>query len=162
MRFRPLFAGMGFALLLAAGSAAQTPLPLPPEQEREAVKAMERLRSPYTPSHTVDMCPSAPALRDSIRVMAMNGMSTDAIVEDVISRHGERLRILPKRSGVGLLAWIATPLVLIVGLGLIAYRLRQGQQDESAAVPSGPISEEDRTELAAALRAWDEKGSVDE
>ena len=99
---RPLRLLVGLALVLAAEAGAQTVLP--PEQEKVAVEAMTRLKSPVTPFHTVDMCPSVPALRDSIRVMAASGMTSEAIVEDVISRHGERLRILPKRSGVGLVA----------------------------------------------------------
>ena len=146
-------------LVVSAGAAAQTVLP--PDQEKIAVEAMSRLKSPYTPFHTVDMCPSAPALRDSIRVMAANGMSSDAIVEDVISRHGEQLRILPKRSGVGLVAWIATPLLLIVGAGLIAMRLRRDQRDAPPPAAAAPLSEADRTELAAALRDWDERAPGD-
>lgn len=151
----PILAALALSLLLSSGAAAQTVLP--PEKEKLAVEAMSRLKSPYTAFHTVDMCPSAAALRDSIRVMAANGMTTEAIVEDVVARHGEQLRILPKRSGVGLWAWIATPLVLLIGAGLIAYRVRGGQQAAPLASGNGPISDEDRLELAAALRDWDER-----
>ena len=147
------------SLVCVAESAAQTVLP--PEKEKIAVEAMSRLKSPFTPFHTVDMCPSAPALRDSIRVMAANGMSSEAIVEDVVARHGEQLRILPKRSGVGLWAWIATPLVLLIGVGLIAYRVRGGQQAAPLTAGRDAISDEDRLELAAALREWDERSSGD-
>ena len=142
-------------LLLASGAAAQTVLP--PEQEKIAVEAMTRLKSPVTPFHTVDMCPSVPALRDSIRVMAASGMTTEAIVDDVVSRHGEQLRILPKRSGVGLVAWIATPLLLVVGATLIALRVRRGQREAPLPAVAAPLNEKDRTELAAALRDWDER-----
>jgi cytochrome c-type biogenesis protein CcmH/NrfF len=154
-----LFATLAFSLLLSSGAAAQTVLP--PEKEKTAVEAMSRLKSPYTAFHTVDMCPSAAALRDSIRVMAANGMSSEAIVEDVVARHGEQLRILPKRSGVGLWAWIATPLVLLIGVGLIAYRVRGGQQAAPLTAGGDAISDEDRLELAAALREWDERSSGD-
>jgi cytochrome c-type biogenesis protein CcmH/NrfF len=156
MRRTPFFAALAAALLLSSGAAAQTVLP--PDQEKTAVEAMSRLKSPFTPFHTVDMCPSAPALRDSIRVMAMNGMTTEEIVDDVVARHGEQLRILPKRSGVGLWAWIATPLVLIGGVALIALRLRRDQRDAPLPTAGGAITEQDRVELAAALRDWDERG----
>ena len=117
-------------LLLLAGTPLSGQIevpPLTPQQEETAVAAMERLRSPVTPFHTVDMCPSVQPLRDTIRVAAAQGMSTDQIVEDVVGRYGEEVRLLPKRSGVGLLAWIATPILLLVGAGLVAARLKRGQ-----------------------------------
>jgi cytochrome c-type biogenesis protein CcmH/NrfF len=155
MRRAPLLAALAAALLLSGAATAQTVLP--PDKEKIAVEAMSRLKSPVTAFHTVDMCPSVPALRDSIRVMALNGMSTEAIVDDVVARHGEQLRILPKRSGVGLWAWVATPLVLIVGVALIALRLRRDQRDAPLPSAAGALTEEDRVELAAALRDWDQK-----
>lgn len=149
------------ALLAAAPAAAQPAMPgMSPEQTRTANEAMSRLRSPVTPSHTVDMCPSTGALRDSIRVAAMSGMSTEQIVEDVIARHGEQIRLLPKRSGAGLLAWIATPLVLLVGVGLIAARLRRDRERAPAPVQSR-ISEADRARVAAALREMETTGELD-
>lgn len=152
------------SLVLAAPSAAQIVVPqLTPEQEQTAVAAMKRLRSPVTPFHTVDMCPSVPALRDTIRVAAAEGMSTEQIVEDVIARYGEEVRLLPKRSGVGLLAWIATPLLLLAGAGLVVLRLRRGQAALAAEPPveQAELSDEDRTRLAAAMSEWERKGEVE-
>jgi cytochrome c-type biogenesis protein CcmH/NrfF len=154
------------AALLSRGARAQdAPPALTTEQEQTAHAAMSRLRSPYTASHTVDMCPSAGALRDSIRVAAATGQSTDQIVEDVIARHGERLRLLPKRTGPGLWAWLAPPLLLVVGATLIAYRLRRSQAEaEGAPAPAAgsTLTEEERGQLAAALRDWDRSGPADE
>lgn len=165
---RPLFVVLLLALAALPGAApvaAQIVVPeLTPEQERTAVTAMERLRSPVTPFHTVDMCPSVPALRDTIRVAAANGMTTDQIVEDVVGRYGEEVRLLPKRSGVGMLAWIATPLLLLVGAGLIATRLRRGQAAAAAAADAAEedeLSEQERARLAAALSDFEERGEVE-
>jgi cytochrome c-type biogenesis protein CcmH/NrfF len=120
---------------------------------------MTRLRSPITPSHTLDMCPAeeANALRDSIRVAALNGMSADRIVEDVIARHGEQVRLIPKRSGFGLAAWLLTPLALIVGGALVALRLRTLRQSGPAPLAAGgaALSTEDQDALAAALRDFE-------
>lgn len=150
------------ALLVAAPSAAQIVVPeMTPEQTRTAHEAMLLLRSPVTPFHTVDMCPSVPALRDSIRVAAVQGMSTDEIVEDVIARYGERIRLLPKRRGVGLLAWIATPLVMLLGAGLIAERLRRGRQSAPPPVDGSPLSDEERERVASALSQWEDSGEVE-
>lgn len=136
-----------------AGSIASM---LTPEQLRTANEAMSRLRSPVTAAHTVDMCPSVEALRDTIRVAAMTGMTTEAIVEDVVSRHGEHLRMLPKRRGAGLFAWVATPLVLLVGIGLILARVRRGGAAEVPVDGEAPLSEEDRARLDEEIRALEE------
>jgi cytochrome c-type biogenesis protein CcmH/NrfF len=152
---------LALAALPAAGQIAVPELTA--EQQRTADEAMARLRSPVTPFHTVDMCPSVPALRDSIRVAAAEGMSRDQIVEDVIARYGEEIRLLPKRTGPGLLAWIATPLLLLLGAGLIAARLRRGQAtaDANDAAPAEDLSPEERDRLAAAMSDWEETGEVE-
>lgn len=150
---------------VTSGVAAQIVVPeLTPEQERAAVAAMSQLRSPVTPFHTVDMCPSVPALRDSIRVAAASGMTTDEMVEDVIARHGEHLRLLPKRRGVGLLAWIATPLLLLAGAGLIASRLRRGQSaamERADVEAASTLSEAERARIASAFDEWRDEGEVE-
>jgi cytochrome c-type biogenesis protein CcmH len=152
-------------LLLGSPLAAQTTtVTLTPEQAKEAEKAMSQLRSPVTPAHTVDMCPSTGALRDSIRVVAATGASAEAMVEDVIARHGEHLRLLPKRSGAGLLAWLATPLLILVGGVLIFGRLRRNGADAGTRpAPDGPpgIDEADRARLAAALREIDREEGLE-
>lgn len=154
---------LAFALLLlAAPLSGQHAEGLTEEQTRTANAAMTQLRSPVTPFHTVDMCPSTPELRDSIRVMAAAGWTTDEIVEDVIARHGEHLRVLPKRRGAGLLAWVATPLVLLLGAGLIIARLRSDRQQAPPPVSSASLSDAERERVAAALRAWEEAGELDE
>lgn len=151
-----LLTGVAWAPLHAQAPALTT------EQEREAVSAMSRLRSPVTPFHTVDMCPSAGALRDTIRMAAAAGMSGDAIVEDVVGRYGEELRLLPRRSGVGLLAWIATPLLLLGGATLVALRLRRDRaRSQARSVPVGATSDADRERIALALRGLDDDGALD-
>lgn len=152
-------------LLLSSPLAAQTTtIRLTPEQAKEAETAMSRLRSPVTPAHTVDMCPSTGALRDSIRAVAATGATAEAMVEDVIARHGEHLRLLPKRSGAGLLAWLATPLLILIGGFLIFGRLRRDGAhagSHPAQEPSPMIDDADRARLAAALREIDREEGLE-
>lgn len=149
-------------LLTAASASAQIVVPeMTPEQVTTAHDAMRMLRSPVTPFHTVDMCPSVPELRDSIRVAAVQGMTTDEIVEDVIARYGEQVRLLPKKRGAGLLAWIATPFVMLLGAGLIVGRLRRGRHNQPDPQETVPLSDQDRERVAAALSHWEESGEVD-
>jgi cytochrome c-type biogenesis protein CcmH len=153
------------ALALAAPLRAQSPesglvVPqLTPAQEAEAHDAMTRLRSPVTPFHTVDMCPSAGALRDTIRVAVANGETADQVVEGVISRYGERVRIVPKKSGVGLMAWLGPIAVILIGGALIARWLRR-ERAEAVVFPvsTDPVSDEERRRLEEALRELETVG----
>lgn len=155
---------MLFALLLLAArpAAAQLVVPeLTPEQTRIANEAMSQLRSPVTPFHTVDMCPSVPALRDTIRVAAAMGQSREEIVEGVIGRYGENVRLLPKRSGAGLLAWIGTPLVMLLGAVLIYAHLRRARGQTPAPPEGEALSEAERARVASALARWEDDGEVE-
>ena len=158
--------GLLLALVVAPVGAQETGLvdvpPLTPEQTETAHEAMSRLRSPVTPFHTVDMCPSTGALRDSIRVAAAQGFSTSEIVEDVVARHGEHIRLLPKSRGAGLWAWIATPLVVLLGAGLIFARLRSDKEKAPQSTPGSQLSDGERERVAAALRDWEREGEVGE
>ncbi|HET7233673.1 MAG TPA: cytochrome c-type biogenesis protein CcmH [Longimicrobium sp.] len=125
--------------------------------------AEEQLRSPVTPSHTLDMCPSpeAQALRDSVLTMAAGGMTSGQIVEAVIARRGEQLRIVPEQRGVGLWAWILPPAVLVIGAGVVAYRLNALRRQRAGMAPEAErgISEVERAQVEAALRQF-ERGEV--
>jgi cytochrome c-type biogenesis protein CcmH len=127
-----------------------------PQTEAVARSAMAQLRSPVTPSHTLDMCPNAgvEALRDTIRWAAAEGQSADEIVEGVIARYGADMRIVPERRGVGLWAWVMPPVVLLAGGGLLFARLRRLRQSGPEArngEPDDGLSDDEREQLDAAL-----------
>lgn len=145
---------LALALPLRAQDAAA-----PPTHSTEAVAhaAMTQLRSPVTAFHTLDMCPDAAAvaLRDTIRMEAAAGKTTDEIIEATIARRGEALRIVPKRSGVGLWAWIAPPAVLLGGLVLVGAWLRRSRANAAPQPEPESLSGADRETLAAALAEMD-------
>jgi cytochrome c-type biogenesis protein CcmH/NrfF len=141
--------------LLAAPAAAQGEA----RAKATAQEAISQLRSPYCPGLMLEVCPSAQAelLRDSIRAMAAAGVGTKEIVEDVLARHGEEWRAVPKKSGVGLWAWIATPAVLLLGVLLVAVRLRT-MRGGAALAPepaADALSGDDRARLAAAMAEYE-------
>jgi cytochrome c-type biogenesis protein CcmH len=125
--------------------------------------AEEQLRSPVTPSHTLDMCPSpeADALRDTVLAMAAGGMTSAQIVEAVIARRGEQLRIVPEQRGVGLWAWVLPPAILVIGAGVVALRLNALRRGRAGAAPepARAIDEVERAQVEAALRRF-ERGEV--
>jgi cytochrome c-type biogenesis protein CcmH/NrfF len=154
------FRGFGFlAVALMIFVAAPVAAQVSEEEARKtADAAISRIRSPYCPGLMLEVCPSSPAeaLRDSIRVAAAHGQSAEAIVEDVLARHGEEWRAVPKRSGAGLLAWLILPLALVVG-GLVLWgRIKVMRSQGPAPAPAdATMSEEERTRLAAALREFE-------
>lgn len=145
------------ALFAATPALAQLPDPGSPAH-RTAREAMMLLRSPVTPSHTLDMCPSAEALRDSMYVAAATGMTRDQLVEDFVARYGEEVRLLPRRSDFGLAAWIAPPALLLLGLAFVAGRMRRMRRTFSGAEERG-LTDAERAELDAALRGYDAEES---
>ena len=132
-------------------------MPTPPEQVARA--AEEQLRSPVTPSHTLDMCPSAEAgaLRDTVMREALAGRTVSQIVEGVIARRGEQMRIVPKESGVGLWAWVLPPSILVLGAGVVALRITQLKRGQKGILPIADptISDDERARVEAALRQFE-------
>lgn len=154
------------ALLLALAAAAALGAAAPvwaqdrtPATEAVAMDAISQIRSPYCPGLMLEVCPSQPAdfLRDSIRTLAAEGQSARQIVERVLAAHGEQYRALPKRSGAGVWAWVMPPLVLLVGLALVTWRIVQLRKARAgiAEPEAAPLSAEERARLDAALRGFD-------
>ncbi len=143
-------------LALAVPATAQVQEKLPPRVQAVVHETLVSLRSPVTPSHTLDMCPAAEAiaLRDTVRMAALQGQTSSQIVEGVVARYGERMRTLPRRDGFGLWAWLAPPLVLLLGAFAVFFAIRRLRGRE-AVVPASPMTDEDRARLDAALRAFE-------
>ena len=153
--------GLGFlavALMIVVVAAPLVAQVSEDEARKNADAAIARIRSPYCPGLMLEVCPSsqAEALRDSIRVAAAQGQSAERIVEDVLARHGEEWRAVPRRSGAGLLAWLILPLALVVG-GLVLWgRIKvMRTQGPARAAAAGPMSDEERARLDAALREFE-------
>jgi cytochrome c-type biogenesis protein CcmH/NrfF len=151
-----VLAMLAMLVVAAASVAAQVPAE---EAQQTADAAIARLRSPYCPGLMLEVCPSSQAemLRDSIRTAAAQGQSAEQIVDDVLARHGEEWRAVPKRSGVGLLAWLILPMSLVVG-GLVLWgriKVMRSQGPALAAVADAPVSAEERARLDEALREFE-------
>lgn len=150
-------------LLVLAGSpgALAAPQEEPVQPHPEAEEAISRLRSPYCPGLMLEVCPSpgGEALRDSLRVMAHDGVDADSLVAWTLARHGEEWRATPQAEGFGIWAWVMPPLVLIagvLGVWIALRRLKAGEAGEEK--PPGPaLSEEDEARVAAALGEMDEE-----
>lgn len=159
MRMRTVFFLLA-AVLPASAARAQAPeVVLDAPTEAVAREAMMQLRSPVTVYHTLDMCPdpAAAALRDTVRLAAQRGDTPDRIIEDVVARRGERLRLAPRQEGVGLWAWLAPPAVLLLGVFVVGAKLRRLRRTEGPYTPAEatPLSSEERASLDAALKEYE-------
>lgn len=93
----------------------------------EAEEATSRLLSPFCPGLMLEQCPAEQSriLRDSIQLLALQGMSAREIEEWMLANHGEEYRAVPRSRGSGLAAWAFPPLVLLIGIGSVVFVLRR-------------------------------------
>lgn len=151
-------ASLAAVLLLPAGASPQETGASPQETAAhqyhpEAQEAISKIRSPFCPGQTLEICPSwqAEALRDSIDELAWDGLAADSLIELVVASHGEEYRGFPRRSGTELLAWLIPPAALLLGLGLVVVALRRLRGPAAALAEQGGLSEHERERLDAAL-----------
>ncbi len=144
-------ASLAAVLLLPAGASPQETAAR--QYHPEAEEAISKIRSPFCPGQTLEICPSwqAEALRDSIDELAWDGLAADSLIELVVASHGEEYRGFPRRSGTELLAWLIPPAALLLGLGLVVVVLRRLRGPAAAVVEQGGLSEHERERLEAAL-----------
>ena len=109
----------------------------------------------------LEVCPSAggAALRDTIEMLALAGLTADSIVETMIGRYGEEWRALPKARGEALLAWVVPPLALILGVLTVVVVLRKMRRPQDGPLPD-EVTDEERARLDAALRELDAEEEV--
>ena len=149
------------ALLLAvpsaAGAQAQHERPPadkgPHEPHPEARAAIDRLKSPYCPGFMLEVCPSpqAAALRDSLDMLARQGVSTDSLVAWMLANHGDTLNALPPARGRDLVAWVVPPFAVLLGMAAVVVVLRRIRRPRELPPPE-EVSDAERQRLEEALR----------
>lgn len=131
--------------MAALGAAAQVePLPEPavrPEQligepagpplegaelDRVTEELSSIMRCPVCQALSVADSPSlsAIAMKEEVRDLLARGYSEDQVMRYFEQAYGEFIRLEPKARGFNLVVWLAPALGLLVGLGLIARRIR--------------------------------------
>jgi cytochrome c-type biogenesis protein CcmH/NrfF len=120
----------------------------------EALEAIDRLKSPYCPGFMLEVCPSpqAAALRDTIEMLAEDGLKADSIVEWMLATHGEEWRALPPARGRSLIAWLVPPVAVVLGIGLVVIVLRRVRRPRAEGPLPDEVSAEENARLDAAIR----------
>lgn len=171
LRVRSGTTGLALALLFATVPAllsaqSQTELPTeggqPEARHPEAAEAIGKLWSPYCPGFMLEVCSSTQgaALRDSIQTMAEQGATSEEIVDWMIANHGEEYLAVPRGRGASLLAWVAPPLAVLLGLiavVLILRRMMAVRRAEGPGVETLELTDEEEDRLRRAVRDVDQQ-----
>jgi cytochrome c-type biogenesis protein CcmH len=103
----------------------------------EAREAISRLYSPYCPGFMLEVCTSREAmtLRDTMQALALQGRTSDELVDWMLAEYGHEYLAVPHRRGSGLWAWLLPPGALVAGLFLVMVALRRfrGPEEEAEA-----------------------------
>jgi cytochrome c-type biogenesis protein CcmH len=96
------------------------------------------LRCPACQGETVaeSQTQIARAIRTLIMQRLAKGQSADQIESYLVSRFGDHILMAPPRSGADLLAWLAPPLLLAGGLGLLLVLVAEWRRRAEAGPPA--------------------------
>lgn len=158
--------------MAALGAAAQVePLPEPavrPEQligepagpplegaelDRVTEELSSIMRCPVCQALSVADSPSlsAIAMKEEVRDLLARGYSEDQVMRYFEQAYGEFIRLEPKPEGFNLVVWAAPIIGVLLGVWLVARRLRSGRAARLAAdhAELGPYLERVRREVAS-------------
>ena len=137
------------AVALMAYGNRPTPLSLD-----DRVRAVaQQLRCPQCNGESVADSPAniSASIRTDIRRRLLAGQSQNQIKQFYVSRYGDWILLSPPQTGIGGVAWLAPPLLVLGGLGLLLTLVtdwrRRGRG--GAPVSSERYLERVRAELAA-------------
>lgn len=141
-------AGILFALavLAAAQPGATAPpgtVPQTPAADDIAAthaRLASELMSPFCRGLTLADCPTSGAaeMRTQIRTWLEEGRSEDWIKDTLVAEWGEWILGAPRFRGLGLIAWIAPAVVLLVGFVFVGRMLARRQPVAAGGPVAGP------------------------
>jgi len=123
-----------------------------PALEARARAISREIRCPVCQGETIDDSDAAIShdLRVILRERLLAGDSDDEAIDYLVARFGEFILFNPRVTGANWILWLAGPATLLVAGAGIALGLRTRRR--RTAVPTPPLSAEERTRLAELLR----------
>ncbi len=82
-------------------------------------------------------CPDSPGMRDTLMSAVSHGDSDKTIFISFQNQYGPTALAAPRFTAFNHVAWIMPPLVLVLGLGLIAFTVRRWRL-HAASIPAIP------------------------
>ena len=103
---------------------------------------------------------TAEKMKEDLRQMLANGQTQEEIIDHYKSMYGERILSAPPNAGFNRMAYLVTPLMFLVGGGIIFITLRRwrtGRQSrDDAEGAAGPGTDpRNRDRIDAELNAYD-------
>lgn len=114
---------IGWLLLLCGAALALYGAPKASASLDDRTRAVaQQLRCPVCQSESVADSPAqiSKDMRATIRKRLAAGESADSIKSYFVSRYGSWILLAPPATGIGNIAWLAPPLLLLGGLGLLS------------------------------------------
>lgn len=130
---------IGWLLLLCGAALLAYGNPAPHTSLNDRTMAIARdLRCLVCQGESVADSPSgfSQGIRGEIRRRLQAGQSSDEIENFLISKYGDKILLAPPQSGIGNLAWLAPPVLVVAGAILLIMLVldwrRQGQMPVAA------------------------------
>jgi len=150
-----VFAGASAPIVQAQGLEIEAP-------GREASELIHGLMSPFCPGLLLSDCRSEGArqLRVEIDRRFSAGESREAIEADLVARFGPEIRTMPSTDGVGLVAWVAPPVLGLLGLWF-AFRAIRRFTGAGGGTTSSDTGEPATTDREMDVRVREELAALD-
>ncbi|MXY98641.1 MAG: cytochrome c-type biogenesis protein CcmH [Gemmatimonadetes bacterium] len=166
MRRATLFLIIPLIVLLAAASTAISQVDSVVAEARERLAALveEQLIAPccWRAPLSQHYSGTAERMKDDLRVMLADGKTQAEIIDHYKAIYGERILSAPPNAGFNRLAYLFTPLMFLVGGGIIFITLRRwragrmNRGDSEVAASSGTGTDpRHRDRIDAELNAYD-------
>lgn len=164
MRRPTLFFILPLLVLLATPGTATSRVDAAVDDGRErlAEEVEERLIAPccWRAPLSQHYSGTAERMKEDLRQMLANGQSQEEIIDHYKAMYGERILSSPPNAGFNRMAYLVTPLMFLVGGGIIFITLRRwrtGRLSRSGAAGSaGPGTDpRHRDRIDAELNAYD-------
>ena len=148
-----LVAALWLPLVAAADTAATDIAPTvvaDPKLEADVQELAHKLRCLVCQNQSIaeSNAPLALDLRNQVREQLAAGRSKDDVIDYLVARYGDFVLYEPPVKGVTLLLWGGPAVLLLAGIGWLAYRVRR-RAVESAAVVA--LSEAEHARACALL-----------
>ncbi|MDQ2714855.1 MAG: cytochrome c-type biogenesis protein CcmH [Chloroflexota bacterium] len=135
MKNRRLFLALALGALVAAiWTSMLLASPQQPTLDQRTEDVASQLKCPICQGESVQDSPSelAQQMRGVIRQQLQSGRSEQQVIQYFVDRYGEQIVWVPRWQGFTLLAWLVPPALLLGGVVLLFFVLR----DWRATVPS--------------------------
>ena len=118
------------------------------ELDRVTEELTDRMRCPVCQGLSIADSGTmiALAMKEEVRQFLAAGYTEEQVLLYFEASYGEFIRLEPKPTGFNLFVWIAPVLVLLLGIGVVVYRLRSKPNQPVAEQPAAVVAQDDDLE----------------